>query len=275
MKMRLILLCLGILFFQTGYSQKKVDKHIYASSSLNFYPEFKPYSFYRTVELSRNRAILSYITQNSGTFVIDSTFSTLDDENIVIFPSPTFNIGASIRFTKDYSTFHEISLTRLSRSKSSNTNTYFITDTLGNTNIQYDGYSQKSFAMTMRYEFGKMFGYKKNRFRFGLSGFFEPSLFTYSQVVLSPQNYPIKATIFSFNVGIIPMASIQLSKKVFLDIKVAPRMLLGNYSNVTVNNPILTRDQQKSTRELDFPEIDLTGSLQIRYMIKENKKRRK
>ena len=46
-------------------------------------------------------------------------------------------------------------------------------------------------------------------------------------------------------------------------------MLLGNYSNVTVNNPILKPDQQKSTRELDFPEIDLTKSLQVRYMIKE------
>jgi len=262
MKIKLIIIFLGIMIFQNGYAQKKIDKHVYTSSSLNYYPELKTYSFFNT--------------QKPRIFTIDNIpFQTVEDENANKFPSQIFSIGASIQFSKDYSTFHEISLSRLSRSKSSYLNNYLIIDSSGNDQFYSIGYHQKSFILTLRYEYGKMFGYKKNRFRFGLSGLFEPSFYTYNRQVASIQNYPIKASIFSFSVGVIPMASIKLSKKVFLDLKVIPRVLLGEVSKVTVNNPILAPDKRNAERKYNFPEIDIAGSIQIRYLLKETKKRRK
>jgi hypothetical protein len=276
MKIKIILICFGIILFQNGHAQKKSEKSIYTSSSINFYPELKPYSFLNTIELSQNNLILNFLTANSGTFIID-TISTpnVPNENINKFPSQIFNLGTSIQISKDHSTFHEISLSRFSRNKSSYENTYLLTDNLGNKRLISIGYRQKSFILSLRYEYGKMFGYKKNSFRFGLSGFFEPTFYTYKREVTSVQDYPIKATIFSFSVGIVPMASFKLSKRVFLDLKIMPRILLGEYSNVTVNNPILAPDDRKGGRELDFPEIDIAGSVQMRYLLKETKKRRK
>lgn len=270
------MLCFGIILFQNGYAQKKSEKSIYTSSSINFYPELKSYSFLKTIELNQDKVILSFITSNSGTFVVDTVSSpSVPNETINKFPSQIFNLGASIQISKDHSTFHEISLSRFSRSKSSYVDTYLLTDNLGNKRLTSIGYRQKSFILSLRYEYGRMFGYKKNSFRFGLSGFFEPTFYTYKREVTSVQDYPIKATLFSFSVGIVPTGSFKLSKKVFLDLKVMPRILLGEYSNVTVNNPTLSPDDQKGGRELDFPEVDIAGAIQIRYLLKETKKRRK
>ncbi len=276
MKIKIILLCFGILLFQNGYAQKKSEKSIYVSSSINYYPELKSYSFFNTIELSQDNLILNFLTANSGTFEIDKiTSQNVENENINKFPSQIFNIGTSIQISKDHSTFHEISLSRFSRIKSSYENTYLLTDTLGNSQLVSIGYQQKSFMISMRYEYGKMFGYKKNSFRFGLSGFFEPSFYTYNRAVTSTREYPIKATVFSFSVGLAPMASFKLSKKVLLDFKVIPRILLGEFSKVTVNNPILSPDDREGGRELDFPEIDIVGTVQIRYLLNETKKKRK
>ncbi len=276
MKIKIILVCLGILLFQNGYAQKKAEKSIYTSSSINFYPELKSYSFLKTIEFSQDKLTLNFLTANSGKFVIDTTLSkNVDNETINDFPSQIFNLGTSVRISKDHSSFHEISLSRFSRSKSSYENTYLVKDTLGDDQFLSIGYRQKSFIMTLRYEYGKMFGYKKNSIRFGLSGFLEPTFYTYKREVTSAQNFPIKATVFSFSLGIIPMASFKLSKKVFLDLKVIPRILMGEYNNVTVNNPTLSPDDQKGGRELDFPEIDIAGAIQIRYLIKETKKRKR
>ena len=275
MKIKIIMLCFGIILFQNGYAQKKMEKSIYTSSSINYYPELKPYSFINTIELSQDNLTLSFLTANSGTFVIDTISSQVKDENLNKFPSQIFNLGTSIQISKDHSTFHEISLTRFSRSKSSYENIYSLTDTLGQNQLISIGYHQKSFILSLRYEYGRMFGYKKNSFRFGLSGFFEPTFYTYKREVTSVRNYPIKATIFSFSVGVIPMASFKLSKKVFLDLKVIPRILLGEYSNLTVNNPKLSPDDRKGGRELKFPEIDIAGTIQIRYLLNETKKKRR
>lgn len=276
MKIKIIMLCLGIILFQNGYAQKKTEKSIYTSSSINYYPELKSYSFLKIIEGNQDKLVLKYLTGNSGTFVIDSISSPgVLNETINKFPTQIFNLGTSIQISKVHSTFHEISLSRFSRSKSSYENTYLLKDAMGNNRLHSIGYRQKSFILSLRYEYGRMFGYKKNNFRFGLSGFFEPTLYTYKREITSVQDYPIKATIFSFNVGIVPMASIKLSKRVFLDLKVIPRILLGEYSNVTVNNPILSPDDQKGGRELDFPEIDIAGAIQIRYLLKETKKKRK
>lgn len=276
MKIKLILICLGVFLLQNGYAQKKTEKSIYTSSSINFYPASKSYSFFNTLELSQNNLVLNYITSNSGTFVIDTTLSpTVEEENVNKFPSQIFNLGMSVRVSKDHSSFHEISLSRFSSSKSSYTDTYRYVDSLGEDKFVSIGYRQKSFVIAMRYEYGKMFGYKKNNFRFGLSGFFEPTLYTYSRKVTSTNDYPIKATIFSFSVGVVPMATFKLSKKVFLDFKVIPRILLGEFSKVTINNPSLSPDDRKTEREYAFPEVDIAGSIQIRYLFKESKKRRK
>ncbi|MFK8005827.1 MAG: hypothetical protein AB8H03_05630 [Saprospiraceae bacterium] len=275
MKIQIILICLGVILFQNGYAQKKTEKSIYTSSSINYYPALKPYSFINTFEQDQRKLALTFLSSNSGNFVIDTSTQTVKKENINKFPTQNFNIGMSIRVSKDHSSFHEISLSRFSRSKSSYNDNYVITDTLDKNYYIFIGYEQKSFILSLRYEYGKMFGYKKNNFRFGLSGFFEPTFYSYSREVNSSRDFPIKATIFSFSVGVVPSATFKLSKRVSLDLKVIPRILLGEFSNVTTNNPTLSPDDQKTEREFDFPEVDIAGSIQIRYLLKETKKRRK
>lgn len=275
MKIQIFLVFFLLVLSYEGYTQKKPEKFIFASSSLNYYPELESYSFFETVERNRNQLILSYLTSNSGTFVVDTTTLVFDRETANKFPTQIFNLGASVQIRKENSSFHEISISRFSSFKSSFTEFYTFFDTMGDSRSFPVGYKQKSFIMSLRYEYGKMFGDTKSNLRFGLSGVLEPSIYFYKKEVLDPQNFPIKATIFTLNVAIAPTLSYQLSKKVFLDFKIVPRFLLADFGNVEMNNPTFTLDQRKGEREYNLPEIDIAGTIQFRYLLKEPKKRRR
>jgi len=267
---------LGLVISQQGFSQKKKDKYIFTSSSINYYPELASYSFFQTLEISQNQLVLQYLTSTSGTFEIAEVASaTLVGETINKFPSQILNIGASFQIRNSNSRFHEFSLSRFSRFKSSYNIHYTFLDTDGNTRLQNIGYNQKSFIISLRYEYGKMFGNKKNRFRFGISGVIEPTFYSYQREVLSIQDFPIRANIFSINLGVAPNLSTRLSKKVFLDFKIIPNFLVADFGKARMNNPSLPIKGQEGVREYDLPEIDVAGTIQLRYLLQEPKKKRK
>lgn len=276
MKVKITLLLFALILSFNGYSQSSKDKFIYTSSSLNYFPQFESYSFFRTLEFSQNDLILNYLTSNSGTFTIEDV-SPRDVENEYEnkFPTQILNIGASFQIRNANSTFQEVSISRLSSFKSSNINNYAFFDTLGTERKFSIGYRQKSFIMSLRYEYGKMFGNARNLVRFGVSGIIEPTLYTYKREEIAIQDFSINATILSLTVAIAPTLSFKLSKKVYLDLKVIPRFLFADFGKARIKDPSLTLEGQVGTREYNLPEIDIASTIQIRYLLKEPKKRRR
>ncbi|MEM9919791.1 MAG: hypothetical protein AAF990_16975 [Bacteroidota bacterium] len=279
MKKVLTLLLLILVCHQYSHAQrgkKWKEKSIFTSSSLSYYPEIESYSFFRTIETSQDELILNFLTSNSGTFILEDNIRVLENENINRFPSQLINIGASFQIVNANSTFHELSLTRTSHTKSSYVNTYAFVNLDGDITATFIGYEQKSTLLAFRYEFGKYFGNAKtSRVRFGLSGSIEPTFYTYKRTALSLQSFPIKARIFAIEMALIPILSTKLSKRIWLDFKLIPNVLIADFGEVRVQNPVLTTRQSLAERDYNLPEVSLAGSIQFRYMLKEPQQKRR
>jgi len=275
MQARFTLIFVALILSFSGYGQGKNDKYVFTASSLNFYPKLAPYTFFKTLDIEQDRAVLTFLTSTTGTFVVEELPLRLESEHVNELPSQVFNIGASFQIKKRNGLYQELALSRVSRFKSSNIKNYTFTDTLGRERILAVGYKQKSFVMSLRYEYGKMFGKGRNPFQFGVSGIIEPSIYTYKREESSSQDYSINSSIFALSVAVAPTLSWKLSKKIFLDIKLIPKFLLADFGSVSIKDPSLTLEQQKGTREYNLPEIDLASTIQLRYMLKEPKKRRR
>ena len=272
MQSKLSLIFLILLLSFNGYSQ---DKYIFTASSLNLYPALESYTFFKDIDAEQDRAILTFLTENSGIFVIEGFPLKIESEHSNKLPSQIVNIGASFQTKKRNGLFQEIALSRLSSFKSSNIKTYIFEDTLGRKNTLAAGYNQKSFVMSLRYEYGKMFKKGRSSFQFGVSGIIEPTFYTYQREEVSAQDFSINASIFALSVAVAPTLSWKLSKKVFLDVKLIPKFLLADFGAVRIKDPSLSPEQKKGTREYNLPEIDFATTLQLRYMLKEPKRKRR
>lgn len=273
MKVKFLFTALAVLLSFSCFSQSK-DKYVYVSSTLNLYPELESYSYFSEVEARQDNLLLNFLTRNSGTFILEELPDRIIDvENINKFPTQIFNIGASFRTEKRNSTFQEFSLNRLSGSKSSYVNNYTFQDSVGRTALFQIGYEQRSFIASIRYEYGKMFGSPKSRVRFGLSGVLEPSFYSYKRTSLSTREFSMKGSILSLHLALAPIVSFKLSRKVYLDLKIIPRFLVADFGNIQVNNPTLTLSQRGGEREYSLPELDIATTIQVRYMLKEPKKK--
>lgn len=276
MKTKFALILFGLIWSFQGHSQKKNDRFIFTASSINYFPELPSYSFFSEIERDQDLLTLNFLTASSGTFVIEDVASTIIDiENINKFPTQIFNIGLSFQIRNANSVFHEFSISRFSQLKSSYVNIFSFVENSGNDRTIRIGYDQKSFILSLRYEFGKMFGKVKSKVRFGISGLVEPSFYSYKRNVQSMQEFPINANIYSFRVGMIPSLSFKLSKKVFLDLKLIPSFLIAEFGEVRVNNPSLSLSDRNGERAFKLPELEFSSTIQIRYLLKEPKKKRR
>ena len=278
MKKTLILLTALFLLPLSTFSQTKKKKGttINISTSVNYYPSIEPYTFFSSFNTSDSNIDLTFLTSNSGTFVIEEGESkTIDRANNNDFPSQLLGVGASVQIKKGDALFHEISLTKLSFTKSSRIVVYSFADSLGKITSFPRGYKQRAGAFGFRYELGKYFGKRrKAKFRFGLSGGIEPSFYFYKRTPAFTGEYPVRAKIFTIDIAVIPMASFKLAKKITMDFKIIPNMLLGDFGSIKENNPRVPIAQQGGEREYNLPEINVAFSLLLRYTIKEPKKRR-
>jgi hypothetical protein len=276
MKNKTLLLILGLLLSYQAQSQRKKAKYIFTASTINFYPELKSHSFFSEAEIDQDLLILNFLTATSGTFNFEDVRSTfIDIENKNRFPSQIFNFGLSFQFRNQKSVFHQFSISRFSYAKSSFNNIFSYTNLDGMDVSEIIGYNQRSFVLSLRYEYGKVFGKIKSRIRFGISGVFEPSFYSYRREVASIQEFPINANIHTLGVGLSPSLSFKLSKKVFLDFKVLPTILFVDLGSVSIENPVLSPDGREGIRIEDLPELSITGTIQVRYLLKEPKKRRR
>ena len=126
-------------------------------------------------------------------------------ENRNVFPSQLLGVGASVQVLKSNSLFHEVSLTKLSSSKSSYTVNFTTTDSVGARSTFQLGYEQKASAFGFRYEVGKYFGDpKRANLRFGISGGIERTYnikaFCFHQV-MDKYDPRIRESLFSAFIG--------------------------------------------------------------------------
>ena len=271
----LTLWLLFLLLPAIGWSQsrkKSNETTIKVFNSINYYPPLESYDFVSSYDLNQDVLLLTYLTANSGTFVIEPNRPvTVQRTNTQSFSSQLLGFGAGIQIINQNFTFHEISLTKLKFSKSAAQVSYLI----GEDSFVLSGARQKSSAFGLRYEFGKYFGKKRSGLRFGLSGGIEPSVYVFKSEPASIGAYYITAKIFTLDVALIPMFLVNIDKKLSLEFKVIPNLLLADAERVRESNPLVPVSMQNSTHEYDLPEINIAFSISAKYVLKEPKKRRR
>ena len=281
MKQIITILILVFVIPLLSYSQvrkKSKDTYVYVSTSLNYTPAIEPYSFLSSFQREQDLLLLNFLTPTAGTFTIeDGEVLNLEREDISHFPSQLISVGASVQIVKaDNSLFHEISLTKTSFSKSSYVNKFSYLDSVGERRFLQLGYEQRAAVFGARYEVGTYFNARKTAaLKFGLSGAIEPSFYFYKREALSINEYPIKANIMTLDIAIIPMVAAKLSKKVLLEFKVIPNILIADFGTTEQNNPTVSIQGQEGIRSYDPPEINVGASLLLKYQIKEPKKKRR
>lgn len=276
-KYTVLILCLMILASGFAQREKKTEPTISISTSINYSPNIKTFNFSGeyTVD-SSDDLILNFITSDSGTFVIEEGETlTVTRNNTNEFPTQLIGVGASLRIQNSNNVFQEISLTKLGFSKSKHFITYSFRRMDEQIAWQTQGFEQKSGVIGLRYEAGKLFGRNKSKLRFGLTGGLETAYYFYNYKSLEIDHFPIKARVFNLHVSVIPMLTAKLSKKLFLDFKIVSNFLLGENTNIVEEIPFVPGNSQEGTRDYSVLEIDWIFSVQLRYNIKEPKKRRR
>lgn len=265
------------LFAQS--SKKKKGASVHAATTFNYYSALKPYKFTREYFTKDRDLLLKFLTPNSGTFTIEENDSLFVRRELTSnMPSQLIGVGASLQVKQANGIFHELALTRLSLSKSASFFTLSVFDSLGEEIVfPSQGYDEKMFSFALRYEFGKYFGKNKDaKLRFGLSGGLEPSYFRYKRTPRTSQEYPLEANIITIDLTLIPMLSATLSKKLTLDFKLIPNFLTADFGTLKELNPSFTKRQQDAggIRNYKSPDMTWAFSIQLRYVVKEAKKKR-
>ena len=77
------------------------------------------------------------------------------------------------------------------------------------------------------------------------------------------------------DIALIPMVLAKLSKKVSLELKVIPNILIVDFGPVEERNPTVTLAEQEGQRNYNLPVVNVGASLLLKYQIKEPKKKRR
>ncbi len=268
---RAIPIFLFLLIPLVAFSQKKKDrKEVFIALSLNYYAPEEPYVFRSSFETDDQQIILDFITATFGTFTVEEIESIfVQRSNINDLSSQLIGVGGSVQFRKKGRIYHEIGLHQLTFNKSSFIITHTFRNGLERVVVPVGGYEQQMFTLGLRYEYGIYFGRKKSTFRFGVGGGFEPSYYNFKITPLTSNDFPINASVMTLELSLFPIFSFRLSRNLSMDIKVIPNFLFGEFGGADQENPTLPLGEGAGERDLSFPGLNLNGSIQFRYMIKE------
>lgn len=272
-KILIVLTCFLVSFsvFSQSRKHKNKEKTVNVSTTFNYYPELPAYSFFDEFESDQDQLLLLFINRNSGTFILtENDPLTIAREDRYHIPTHSFGVGASVQVINSNRWFHELSLTKLAVSKSSQTIHYSWKDTLDRTVGFVSGYDLKSSAFGFRYELGKYFGKrKKAKVRFGLSASVEPSFYFFKRIPYAISEFPLKANVFTIEMAVIPSLSVKVAKKVTVEFKVVPNVLMAEAAKIDKTDPTVPLGSVPGRRELENPEINVGFGLMVRYAIKE------
>jgi hypothetical protein len=270
-----VLLCTFIpLAMYAQFGKKFKYSSIHIAATLNYYAPFEPYTFFDEYMTDDQDLILTFQTNNSGTFIIEDDPINVQRTVTFDFPSQILGFGMSLQILSDKSLFQELSITQFSLFKSNSKIDYQIQNTAGYyKTVLLQGEEQKTTVFGMRYEFGKYFGNRKSPVKFGLGVGIEPTFYRFKMTPKSSRRFPITAKFTTIEMSAIPMLSFKIAKKVTLDIKIISNFLIADFESVTEDNPTRPKGVNSFARNYNLPEIDLGASLVLRCQIKDAKKR--
>jgi len=277
----LFLILLFVLPFSlTAQRSKWLKKqNVRVATTFNYYPAVDAFTYFS--EFSRMEdvnLILNFEEPNAGTFILEEGRVTdFESTTTVLSPSQLISIGGSIQFVNKESIFQELALTKFSFTKSSFLNEVYVIDDMGFPQFAYAiGAEERTGAFAFRYELGKYFGDPRyDILRFGIAVSVEPSLYTYKRTPYDSGGFPFRGRIFALETSLVPVAAIRFSKKVSLDLKIIPNIMVASFGSIKVENPILTKDQQVGTRNFEAPALSMAYSILLRYQIQEAKRSRR
>lgn len=276
----LILLMALLPLLAFGQRKNKWGNTINVSTSFNYHSAIAPYYFFNDLGVEQLRSIeLFFVTSNSGRFIIDEEVNlSVEREREISLPTPVISLGGSVQIVTGRQLFHEVSITKFSLSKSSDRSSVVYADTSGNTQRFALGSERRTAAFGLRYELGKYFGKRRRRapnVRFGLSGGLESSYYSFKSTPFTSRDYPLRAKVFTLQVSVIPMLSIQATDKLFFELKLLPHLLLADAHSVEEDNPAIAPTERGAEPLYERPDFNLAASLLVRYQLKEPKRRRR
>lgn len=277
------IIILGFLFFLnigSLFSQRKdrSKPSYFITTQISHYPPLAEYSFDFFAEVDYNDIELNFITQNSGTFVLEEGKYSYSRKDFYLFPNPALSLGLSFKCIKN-DTYSEITISKISLINSKIHSAIVINSPrIEETLNLIEGFDYQSVAFGLRYEIGRYFKSKENRkTRFGLGFSLENSIYTHNRKQLQSYDYGIKAFVYNLELGLIPKLSFQISKLLSIDLKLVPNLLIFNYFNVK-NDDLATVESKRNAKrnpEFESIEFNLGGGVSLRYMIKDGNPRKR
>jgi|GEM_PF-1828679 len=276
-----LLLFLGICLMPLqGQAQRRGGNTLTVSTNFNYTPPLRPHSYQETFFRNSSDLILTFLTKNSGTFILEEGKSyEIYEDHTFHPPSNLIGLGASFQIWNENGLFQDISLTRLSFTQSSYQMLASIVDDEGETIPNYSlGVKSRSATFGLRYEVGKYFGERRRdypNFRFGLSAGLETSFYRHSMIPYRLFTPSTEGHMFTVDLNLIPVLSFQPTKRLMIDAKVIPNFLIADLGTIKMNDPSLPEEQRRINRKYDLPVTNVSASLMVRYVIKEPKRGRR
>jgi hypothetical protein len=264
-----------------GQAQRRGGNTLTVSTNFNYTPPLRPYSYQRSyIRDFGGFLALTFLTRNSGTFVLEERESyEFIDNAIYDPPSNLIGLGASFQIWNENGLFQDISLTRLSFTQSAHSLLISVVDDEGDVvQIHQQGIEERSGAIGLRYEIGKYFGERRRdypNFRFGLSTGLETSFYAHRTTSLSPGLLSARGNMLTIDISLIPVLSFQPTKRLMIDAKVIPNVLIADFGSIQLADPSLPESDRRANRKYDLPVTNVSASLMVRYVIKEPKRGRR
>ena len=274
--MRYIFLFICVfLLFNLQAQRNQNNTAINVSTAINYNPASRPYFLQRNFQYNGDNIELTYLTENSGTFIEEDLGISVEEQNTINTLSHLLGLSTSVQFVKSSGLFHELTLTSLSYAKAQHVSAYTLRDSLDEVITTFDRFTEvRHFIIGGRYEVGRYLG-RDAPVRIGFSGGISYNYQKYSFLPSLGAGSPITGSISILNLVIAPMMLVKFSDKVFAELKILPNMLLANFDRVILDSPILLEREKLFELDYDPPSFQVGASLMLKYQIKTPRRRRR
>lgn len=275
MRYLFLLYCL-FLIGNVQAQRNRSNTAINISTAISYNPASKPYTLERTFNYSGDEIELTYITENSGTFIEEDKDYFIEEESTVNLPSNILGISTGVQFIMRSGLFHELTFTTLSYSKARHLIQHTLRDFDDRHITTIERFVEfRNFEIGGRYEVGRYLGRDDSAVRVGISGGvsgkYQRYMFQSSRVF----GYPVEGRTSILHLVVAPMMMVKFSDKVFVEFKFLPRMLLAKFDKVSYDAPILLDKDKQFVLDYDPPSVQVGASLMLKYQIQTPRRRRR
>lgn len=261
----------------TSQRTRKKGKTIKAITGIQTSYDQTEYSFTPFDWTSDSEDItLTYLTPRSGTFEIEEGekyYYTYEGKFIPT--SISIGMGFGIKIINAKNNWHEISLTKLSFSKTTTKAQIQIFDDKGEVNSVFTGVTDNSFSIGLRYQVGRYLGDPSLVTRFGIAVVLDPVYHQFKRVYYTTNIFPVNSKVINLHLGISPMLNFKISNRVSLTTKLIPQVRIASIEKVRELNPSVPLRNQLGSIKSNFNYFSMSGAITLEYVMKEPKRRRR